>query len=388
MLTFQEATIQLVDTVPTADRKKDRTIELKGLDFLRFVLALNVTVFHYVHFFTFFSCKDMQQCFPSYTYLHVMYAHGSHHVVSTFWLVSGIVFMKVYNERISNGEITLKDYALNRMSRLYPLHFVTLLLVAILQNSFHHIYKRYFTYTNNTCQTFIENLLFIQSWRSSFTFSFNGPSWSVSTEILIYFMFFLLSFNQLFKNLPMTIAVWILSLYTAKMNLIFANSLTNRCCEFFLTGCLAMKLVDTFKKKVFKISFITLLFILSKLDTTKSLSNFVDSADDLVLGTLSAVLFIYLFNLGIINKIPFRSLSFLGNITYAMYLLHFPVQLMIMLIINPQDLHIFSETWMLLIYVSTVIVLSILCYRYFEQPMQSYIRKKDRERFVHKSVLF
>ena len=154
-------------------------------------------------------------------------------------------------------------------------------------------------------------------------------------------------------------------------------------CIFF-TGCLAMKLVDTLGGKAMKISFITLLVILFKLDTTKKISNLVDSADDLAVSALSAVLFIYLFNLRIINKISIRFLNFLGNMTYAMYLLHFPVQLMIMLLVKPQDSHIFSEKWMLFIYVSVVIILSILCYRYFEQPMQSYLRKKDKGRFVNK----
>ena len=259
MANLKETTHQRVDATskkdvndPMAGMEKERISQLKGLDLLRFLLALSVTVFHYINFFTLSSCNDVKHCFPSYAYLHAMYTYGSHYAVPTFWLVSGIIFMKVYNEQVSGGRISLKQYALNRLSRLYPLHLVTLIIVAMLQNIFHYIYKRYFVFLNNTSRAFTENLLFIHTWQSSSTLSFNGPSWSVSAEILVYFVFFLLSFGQLFNSWPTTIAVWLASLYSANMNLIFASSYTNRCCALFFHGLSSHETSGHLKKQVFE----------------------------------------------------------------------------------------------------------------------------------------
>ena len=391
MSTVEATTLQLVDTtseneviVSKAPSEKDQILELKGLSFLRFLLASSVIVYHYIHFFQFFPCVNTEKCFPSYTYLQYIFLHGSRHAVPTFWLVSGATFMKVYNGQISKGRITITEYALNRVSRLYPLHLVTLIVVAIQEHIFYYIYQKYFIYLI-TKETFIENLMFIQSWKSSISFSFNGPAWSVSTEIMVYFLFFLLSLGQLFNTLPTSIVVWLFFLYSAKINLIFANVHTNRCCAFFFTGVLAMKIVDRLTNRLLQISFVVLLFILSELDIANRFS-FVVSPKELTVAAFSTVLFIYLFNLKIFDRIPIRFFNWFGNMAYAMYMLHVPVQLMIMLIVKPQSSQIFSKTWMLLIYISIVMVLSRPCYYYFEQPVQSYIRRKGWRR-VHPSIV-
>ncbi len=75
-----------------------------------------------------------------------------------------------------------------RFSRLYPLHLATLLLVALGQVLVSHFFGSWFIYGNNDITHFIGQLFFASAW---FENSFNGPTWSVSVEIFLYILFFL-----------------------------------------------------------------------------------------------------------------------------------------------------------------------------------------------------
>ena len=52
----------------------------------------------------------------------------------------------------------------------------------------------YFIYQFNDFRHFLLNLCFAQSWGFEYGLSFNGPTWSVSIEILLYVVFFVLVF--------------------------------------------------------------------------------------------------------------------------------------------------------------------------------------------------
>ena len=105
-----------------------------------------------------------------------------------FYAISGFVFAYIYlsiNEKVSG-----KEFFVNRFARLYPLHFATLIIVAILQiinwsttNSFQITHYNDFYH-------FILQLFFISSWGFEEGHSFNGPIWTVSIEIFIYGVFF------------------------------------------------------------------------------------------------------------------------------------------------------------------------------------------------------
>ena len=64
------------------------------------------------------------------------------------------------------------------------------MLIALLQYVYSRSHGQYFIYQNNSVHAFIAQIFFASNWFSGQTDSFNGPIWSISVEILIYFIFF------------------------------------------------------------------------------------------------------------------------------------------------------------------------------------------------------
>ena len=69
-------------------------------------------------------------------------------------------------------------------------------------------------------------------------------------------------------------------------------------------------------------------------------------------------------------------LGFLGDISYATYLIHFPMQLTLALIatrlaLTPQ---FFMQGWVMIAFYAVLIGLGALSYRFFEKPLQNWLR--------------
>lgn len=84
----------------------------------------------------------------------------------------------------------MTDYCINRLSRLYPLHVLTLLVVAAIQFLRMILDKEYFVYPYNDVYRFLLNMFFLQSGWFEQGWSFNAPSWSIAVEVLAYLLFF------------------------------------------------------------------------------------------------------------------------------------------------------------------------------------------------------
>jgi len=76
------------------------------------------------------------------------------------------------------------------MSRLYPLHFLTLMFVLLLQFFYEFFLDLQMNQGYNDFYHFILNLFFVSSWGLEEGNSYNLPIWSVSKEIIAYLVFF------------------------------------------------------------------------------------------------------------------------------------------------------------------------------------------------------
>lgn len=73
-----------------------------------------------------------------------------------------------------------------------------------------------------------------------------------------------------------------------------------------------------------------------------------------------------------------RKISFLGDISYSVYLLHFPLQLVFysLAVVLEINLEVFYSPYSLLLFLVVLVVLALASYHYFELPMQKIIRQK------------
>jgi len=128
--------------------------------------------------------------------------------VSFFFLLSGFVLSYSYKERVLNHSLSYLKYSLLRLARLSPLHLLTafpFVLYALYESDL-NFFK------------LLLNIFYLQSWipNSSYYFSFNGSSWSLSNEMFFYICFFPLVFirtKNLFKIFVLLLLVIISSAF-------------------------------------------------------------------------------------------------------------------------------------------------------------------------------
>tara|TARA_B110000003_G_scaffold190023_1_gene188807 strand:+ start:585 stop:1646 length:1062 start_codon:yes stop_codon:yes gene_type:complete len=345
------------------------------IEILRFFSSLGVLIFHYPFFFPKYDNQQSLEL-PFFSFLESIYYFGGSGVV-IFWAISGYIFYYIYNDRIIEKNIGIKKFFVNRFSRLYPLHFITLLIVAVLQiihlnifQSFHHDYLNDFYH-------FILNLFFVSYWGFEKFYSFNGPIWSVSIEILVYLIFFY--FILYFKK-PFLIGLSIV--FVSALIKIFSDTTYQllNCLIFFFTGGLAFsinkffdgKAVKIFKNKLYYILLLLLpcIFWKTKLyDLKYSVFLFFWSYSFfLLLGASIEINF---------NEKLNKLIQYIGNLTYGIYLFHFPVALFLKLIFNFFDKQIpIYNNYFFLSYIIIVMLIAFISFVKFEKPMQRFIRKK------------
>jgi peptidoglycan/LPS O-acetylase OafA/YrhL len=158
----------------------NRVKRLYSLDALRGIAALSVVIWHWQHFFA--ISGDWQPGWrrgsqPLFWLLKPLYEQGWI-AVDLFFALSGFVFFWLYDEAIREQRMGPARFALLRFSRLYPLHLVTLIIVAVLQMFFFRATGKFFIFDANDWQHFIPNLFLTQQWLPpTIDQSFNGPAW-------------------------------------------------------------------------------------------------------------------------------------------------------------------------------------------------------------------
>src|SRR5580698_4126689 len=166
---------------------------LYSLDALRGLAALSVVFWHWQHFYA--LTGDWQQGWdrasqPFYGLFRPLYDAGWA-AVDLFFALSGFVFFWLYGGAIAARAVSGARFSLLRFSRLYPLHFATLVLVALLQFWFRQRTGQYLIFDSGDWQRFTAGLLMAQQWLPPTEEQFfNGPAWSVSIEVLLYILFF------------------------------------------------------------------------------------------------------------------------------------------------------------------------------------------------------
>ena len=102
------------------------------LDIARGVAAIVVAIFHYKLFYAYNLSSEnfVIQNQPFYDYIKLIYEYGWI-AVQFFFLLSGFIFFKLYLNKIKRKNLSFYNFLILRISRLYPLHFITLVIVLI-----------------------------------------------------------------------------------------------------------------------------------------------------------------------------------------------------------------------------------------------------------------
>ena len=133
--------------------------------------------------------------------------------------------------RYNDTLVTVEKFALWRFSRLYPLHFVTLIFVAVAQYLYIKTHHKPFVFAHNDFHYFLLQLALASNWFGWQALTFNGPIWSVSVEVLAYIFFFMV---VRFSRPSMAQCLIVIS--ASALIQCFAPELVIVCIQFFFAG--------------------------------------------------------------------------------------------------------------------------------------------------------
>jgi len=344
------------------------------LDIARGVAALSVVIYHYRTFIrdpiSTYSISEKQ--LPFYDYIFFIWDQGWL-AVQFFFILSGFIFYELYSEALSKKKISFKKFFILRFSRLYPLHFLTLLITVILFFLF-DIFNVNSEIINGDLKHFILNILLLQSWGLENFQSFNEPAWSISIEIMCYFIFYYISTRN-YGAVRSSIFLIILSLILYNFNKFIGYGLF---CFFMggITNIIYNKLISIkrlIKKYFFSISLTCLILSAAILQTISN--SIIEKV--LLLGAVLPLLILTLMFYQKININVGNNFKFIGDISYSIYLNHFVIQMIIHLIMNIYKLKLdFSSEMIFIYYIAFIIIISLFSYNFYEKKLQNYIRKK------------
>ncbi len=348
---------------------------LLGLEVLRFGCALAVLVWHYQHFFYVGPAPvgfvPHEQ--PLYALFKPFYLNGFLGV-QAFWAVSGFVFFWKYAQPVAQGQVEGWRFAVLRFSRLYPLHLLTLLVVALLAMVYRAQVGVDYVYPAHELGQFGLQLLMASDWAWQ-GWSFNGPIWSVSIEILVYALFFALC------RIGWT-RLWQVALAMGAAGLVYALKLTAHplvlCVFFFYLGGLthlAHQALLTWPPARQRLAHGLAAGLLAAATVLVSTG--------LLRPMFYVALLTPLTTLLLLDRVQPRSarvagwVTLLGNTTYASYLLHFPLQLGVAVLTagRPALLPLHNPGW-LIGFLVVVFGLAALVYRWVEVPAQNWLRQR------------
>lgn len=355
--------------------------KLLGLEVVRFACALAVLVWHYQHFYDVFGAPEfVRSAQPFHWALALFYDYGLFGV-QLFWGISGFIFFWKYGQAIAEGAVGGMKFFWLRFSRLYPLHIVTLLLVAVLQPMHVALVGNSFVYQGNDLPNFMLQLAMASHWGPPIPYTFNGPIWSVSAEVFVYAVFFLavrcfgptdrMIIGATGASVAGQLAGW--------------GSPALACAGYFFAGACAARIsLKTAAGDQRGPRWVAAAILLAVVGGVwmNGLTDNRAALPFVLLVAMPPLLFLAAQDWSILERWQ-RPIQLAGNLTYSSYLCHFPLQLIIAIAVAASGVALpVASPLFLIAYLAATLAISRVVYERFERPAQTWIRSIKSARKV------
>jgi peptidoglycan/LPS O-acetylase OafA/YrhL len=338
---------------------------------IRFIAALVVILFHY-------SPITLGQ------HIAFIIKNGGE-AVNLFFFISGFVLTISNNSYFKgNDPFPKKAFYVKRFARIYPLYLLGILILLI----FHFLIKRIDTPTVVYRMPF--EIAGIQKW--FYSGSFNYPGWSISCEFFFYLLFPIIAKYARCDSLRFTWLVWIYffiamlatnflsTLVTYEMPFVLSKLLSALylnpllLISIFLFGVLAGKCFIENKINAFKNSTFNLLAFVLASAVVMLIKYYTQNGWGFLRGgILAPVYFILIITVTSLKKKESKFFSnrlfiFLGEISYGMYILQYPVYVFFTYYLTP-----ITTGLDLIIYCLMLICICSITFLFVEKPLKTLI---------------
>ena len=304
--------------------------------------------------------------------------------VDLFFILSGFVLTHVYVASRETGEFHFGRFILARFARIYPLHLATLAFLALVAVAATQLGAPFdpdrFPIADLPAQ-----LLMLHAWGFAPQLGWNGPSWSISAEWFAYLAFpaYLMIAVRL-KQRPWMLVIIATALFFAldQVHLrLFGETLPMATERFgviriipeFLMGAALYRLGERY----------SLSKTVARIGLAAAIIVYLAAAhwawDDRVIALLGAPLIFLLAELDrhAVARTKSDILSYLGDISYAIYMIHVPFFMVAFNVL--QDVFgLIDETMstgVFIVLFALMIIASSATYQWLERPARSGIRK-------------
>ncbi|KPH11464.1 acyltransferase [Chryseobacterium sp. ERMR1:04] len=369
-----------------------KTVFFTGLNELRAVAALDV-IFHHIEVFK--HSDHIGSLFNSKYSTYFIENLGENGVYLFFVLSGFLITYLLISEKEKNNTINLKKFYLRRILRIWPLYYLIVLISFTLIPLFAHSftifsitpnwYDKIMDPSNYSLKTILLYILFLPNLalKTGKIVVGASQSWSVGVEEQFYILWpLIVSFFR--KNL----LVWVfgLILFTFIItNVKFPQSLLGHITsiipfEFMAIGGIGGYYYSKYPEIITKYTkskfiYLTTALLICFLISTPIFKHYIQS---LISGFLFLLLIIISINQSNRSVFTNRSFSFLGNISYGIYMYHpivmffiFPISYKLLRLCN--NIYLFNIFIYLLI-PSLTIFISYLSFEYMEKY---FIKIKD-----------
>lgn len=161
--------------------------DIRTLTSLRYFAALWVVLFHWSAYFPGTVLSESRLVKQGYL------------GVDFFFVLSGFILCHVYLRRMLEGRLDYWNFISRRFARIYPMHVLTLcgmVVFGVLARHFHLTFAgpwspaEFFDLPSGELpREFMGHLMMIHAWGAGDGLHFNAPSWSISAEMFAYLMF-------------------------------------------------------------------------------------------------------------------------------------------------------------------------------------------------------
>lgn len=339
------------------------------LDALRAVAALGVVCAHYLGVF---------HAAPFGHVLAPFYRRGPL-MVDFFFVLSGFVLAHAFWTPARSRQVMANVGA--RLARLYPLHLVTLLFVALLQwvvSSGLQWKDGLFVYPHADGYHFLLNLFLLQHSGLNNGGSFNVPSWSISTEFMVNVVFMMLIAAPRRIAVLAMAALAAVSLYGLTSDVLlsakpvfgwFDRGIVRTFAGFFLgVGVYRLHVRWGGVSAPLVFDLVTAATLVA-IGTYLASQNLASTTGDMLCAFVGfpVLVFAVVRSRWLRGWLTFKPMLHLGKISYSIYLVHYPLQLLtpvlaIVLGVNVE----YESRWVFVAFVAGVIAVASITHRWIE----------------------